>query len=303
MRQRAAERVSASFDDRVEVLLDALSPAEQRVARYFRQNREEVLIGSAATLAARMETSDATVIRTARALGFSGLDELRRALADELRNSLSPADRLTRTLGEVDGCVARAFEMTLDIHARAIESLRRAITAEMFERTVEATLAARRVFVFGLGPSSAIANYLVIQLGRFGFTAEGLSNSGLLFADDLQKLREGDLVVILAYGRVYAELAALLDEIDRLRLGSILVTDSLASKLRHRVDLVLPVPRGRADMLSMHTATVAFIEALLLGVAAKQPDQTLASLRALNRTREKLAGQTMNLPIPKDRLP
>jgi DNA-binding MurR/RpiR family transcriptional regulator len=192
--------------------------------------------------------------------------------------------------------------MTLDIHARAIEGLRQAITAEMFERTVEATLAARRIVVFGLGPSSAIADYLVIQLGRFGLSAQGLSNSGLLFADDLQKLREGDLVVMLAYGRVYAELAALLDEIERLRLHSMLVTDSLAPKLRHRVDLVLPVPRGRADMLSMHTATLGFIEALLLGIAAKRPEKILASLRALNQAREKLTGKATDLPVPSDPL-
>jgi DNA-binding MurR/RpiR family transcriptional regulator len=297
MRQRAAGSTPTSFDDRVESLLDALSPAEQRVARYFQQNREEVLIGSAAALAAKMKTSDATVIRTVRALKFSGLDELRRALADELRSSLSPADRLTRTLGEVGGSVTRAFEMTLDIHARSIESLRHSINAEMFERAVEAILAAPRVLVFGLGPSSAIASYLVIQLGRFGLIAHGLSNSGLLFADDLQTLRDGDLVVMLAYGRVYAELAALLDEIERLRLNSILLTDSLASRLRDRVDLILPVPRGRADMLSMHTATLGFIEALLLGVAAKRPDQTLTGLHALNRAREKLAGKSTNLPV------
>jgi hypothetical protein len=71
---------------------------------------------------------------------------------------------------------------------------------------------AARVLVFGLGPSSAIADYLVIQLGRFGLIAEALSNTGLLFADDLRRLCDGDLVVILAYGRIYAELATLLDE-------------------------------------------------------------------------------------------
>jgi DNA-binding MurR/RpiR family transcriptional regulator len=191
--------------------------------------------------------------------------------------------------------------MTLDIHARSIETLRTSITPEMFERAVEAISAAPRISVFGLGPSSAIADYLVIQLGRFGLAAQGLSHSGLLFADDLRKLREGDLVVMLAYGRVYAELAALLDEIERLRLHSVLVTDSLAAKLRHRVDLVLPAPRGRADMLSMHTATLGLLEALLLGVAAKRPDETLVSLRALNQAREKLAGKTTNLPVPEGR--
>ena len=56
-----------------------------------------------------------------------------------------------------------------------------------------------------------------------------LTNTGLLFADDLRRLREGDLVTMLAYGRVYAELAALLDDIDRRGLRSLLVTDTLAA--------------------------------------------------------------------------
>jgi DNA-binding MurR/RpiR family transcriptional regulator len=260
MRQRAAADTPGQlFDDRIAERIDAMSAAEIRVARYFQQNREEVLIASAAILAANTDTSDATVIRTARALGFSGLDELRRSLADELRRSLSPADRLTRTLDQVGTSVANAFYLTLDIHAQSLESLRRTVTPQMFEHAVETILHAERVLVFGLGPSSAVANYFVIQLGRFGLTAHCLSNSGLLFADDLQKLRAGDLIVMLAYGRVYAELGALLDEIAVHGLRSILVTDSLAAKLRQRVEQVLPVPRGRADMLSMHTATLGCI--------------------------------------------
>src|SRR5208282_6948868 len=106
-------------------------------------------------------------------------------------------------------------------------------------------------------------------------------------------------VIMLAYGRVYAELSALLEEIDRHELQSFLVTDTLAGALRHRVDLVLPVARGHAEMLSMHTTTLGFIEALLVGVAAKRPNETLASLKALNEAREKLAGKSMNLPASK----
>src|SRR5947209_6092567 len=90
-----------TFDERVALRSADMSPAERRVARYFQSNREEVLISSAAALGAKAETSDATVVRATRALGFSGLDELRRALADEFRNSLSPAERLSRTLDEI----------------------------------------------------------------------------------------------------------------------------------------------------------------------------------------------------------
>ncbi len=279
-----------SFDERIADRLGQMSPAEQRVAQFFRDHREEVLIASAAALATKAQTSDATVVRATKALGFSGLDDLRRTLADELRNSLSPAERLTRTLGEVGDSLSAAFETTLNIHLHCLENLRRAIPLEQFEQAVDAIATARRTLVFGIGPSSAIADYLVIQLGRFGLDAASLTNTGLLFADDLRKLREGDLVIMLAYGRVCAELAALIDEIERIGLRSFLVTDTLSAPLRHRVDLVLPVTRGHAEMLSMHTATLAFIEALLVGVATKRPDQTLASLKDLNEARQKLAG-------------
>ena len=300
MRQNAASAVH-TFDERIALRAADMSPAERRVVRYFQRNREEVLISSAAALAAKAETSDATVVRATRALGFSGLDELRRTLADELRSSLSPAERLSRTLDQVGDDLFAAFSMTLEVHAGSLESLRRSITPELFEKAVDAIAGAARVLVFGLGPSRAIADYLVIQLGRFGLIAQALSNTGLLFADDLRRLREGDLVVILAYGRVYAELAALLDEIARLRLRSFLITDTLADTLRRRVDFVLPVPRGRAEMLSMHTATLGFIEALLVGVATRRPAETLASLQALNEAREKLGGKAANLSTAQPR--
>jgi DNA-binding MurR/RpiR family transcriptional regulator len=74
------------------------------------------------------------------------------------------------------------------------------------------------------------------------------------------------------------------------------VSDTLGARLRRRVDLVLPVARGRADRLSMHTATLALIEALLVGVAAARPEETLASLRDLNRLRGALEGRDMRLP-------
>jgi hypothetical protein len=48
-------------------------------------------------------------------------------------------------------------------------------------------------------------------------------------------------------------------------------------------------------MLSMHTVTLGFIEALLVGVATRRPAETLASLQALNEAREKLGGKAASL--------
>ena len=285
-----------AFEDRVNSCLGRISPAEQRVARYFQENREEVLIASASALAKQAGTSDATVVRTAKSLGFTGMDELRRTLAIELRENISPASRLARTLSEVSDAPESALNVTLDIHQKWIEDLRRNITPSHFRSAVQSIVDARRVFIFGIGPSSAMANYFSIQLGRFGIDSQSLTQTGLLLADGMQKFRKGDLLVIFAYGRVYRELTVLLNQADRCGMTGILFSDTLGQKLRNRVDLVLPVARGRADMLSMHTATLARYQGLLVGLATERPKETIANLESLNKLRTELAGKTMNLP-------
>jgi DNA-binding MurR/RpiR family transcriptional regulator len=283
----------ATFDERVAACLDRMSPAEQRAARMFQDNREEVLFGSAASLASKADTSDATVVRTTRALGFKGMDELRRVLAAELRQSLSIASRMTETLREVGDDLEAAFRLTVDIHLNAVGNLRRRIPAATFATAVNLIANARRVVIFGIGPSSAMAIYFAAQLGRLGLDAEPLTRTGLLFADDLRKLRSGDVLLAMAYTQVYRELAVLLGEAERHGLRKILLTDSLGGKLRRRVDLVLSVERGRADLLSMHTATLGLLEALLVGIAAKRRKAALDSLEALNGLRKQLIGESV----------
>jgi DNA-binding MurR/RpiR family transcriptional regulator len=222
-----------TFTERATAGVGRLSAAEQRVTRFFRENREEVLVASASALAAKVGTSDATVIRAAKALGYSGLDDLRRGVAAELRRSLSPAARLARTLDALRNDDT-AFGLTIDIHLRALEGLRRDIGARLFETAIDRLAQARRVVVFGIGPSSALADYFAIQLGRFGIEAASLAQTGLLLADGLLRLGSGDVVVILAYGRIYRELEVLLRHAGRVGLARILLTDTLGVVLRPR---------------------------------------------------------------------
>jgi len=284
-----------SLQDRLQGRVSGLSPSVLRVARYFTANREEVLVASAAELAAKLETSDATIIRTAKALGYSGLDALRRSLADELRHHLTPAGRVARTLDEVKGDLTKAFEKTLDLHLGSLTALRRSVSAALFRATVDHVLRANRVAIFGIGPSSAMAAYFAIQVGRFGLDAIAITDTGLLLADQLLRLRRGDLLLLLAYGRVYPELRALFDRADHADLARILITDTLGARLKNRCDLVLQIPRGRADTFSMHTATLAFLETLLVGIATQRPKETIENLTNLNRLRADVTGMPLDL--------
>lgn len=285
-----------SFDQRVATRIGKMSAAEQRVARLFQDSKEEVLFASAAVLAAKAGTSDATVVRTTRTLGFSGMEELRRTLAAEVKESLSPASRVAATLQQLGDDVGGIFGSTLAIHQDSLERLRQEVSPKLFGDAVKLVIEAARVVIFGIGPSSAMATYFEMQLRRFGLDAVSFTRTGLLFADDLRALRQKDLVVTLAYGRIYREVDVLLREAKRGSLKTMLITDTLGGPLRGRVDLVLPVARGRADMFSMHTATLGLIEALLVGVAATRPVETLESLERLNALRRDVADESADLP-------
>ena len=294
---------SKSLADRLGANLRRLGRTELRVASYLRDNREEALASSASALAARTGSSDATVIRTVKSLGYAGMAGLRQGLADELRSDLTLAARMTRTLEAVRDAPGDALAATLQQHQQALERLRRDVGPDLFQAVVGKIASAPRVRIFGIGPSSAIAGYFTIQLRRFGIDAGSLTDSGLLLADGLHQLKPKDLLIMLAYGRPYREITALIDRAKALRLPTVLITDTLGAQLRAQVDYIVPVARGSADGLSLHTATLGFIEAVLVAVAAARPAETVASLRALNALRQEVTGTPMDLPRRKHRSP
>src|SRR5438132_11333395 len=85
-----------TYAERVAERGGSLAPAERRVAELLLDLGPEATLLSAAALAEQLGTSDATVVRTAQSLGYSGLAELRRALAYGDNPPLG--ERLHRTL-------------------------------------------------------------------------------------------------------------------------------------------------------------------------------------------------------------
>jgi DNA-binding MurR/RpiR family transcriptional regulator len=258
------------------------------VLNFISANREEALVASAQRLADHARTSDATVVRAARSLDYAGLNDLRRALANELRRGDTPANRLARTLKSMGDEHPNALHETIATTLTSLSQLERDVDSKRFEAASRLINDTGRVFVFGIGPSGAIASYFALQLERIGVEASALTHAGISLADELLHLRSGGVVVALAYGNVYAEVDCVLRRAAELGLASLLVTDSLDNDLKSRVGLVLHAARGNNEMFAMHTATLCLVEALLVGVASRRQNAALASLEELARLRAPL---------------
>ena len=283
-----------SFGARLAAHAGALPPACLRVAHYIDSNRTSVLASSAIQIAAGAGTSDATVIRTVQALGFAGLGALKQALLASAERAATPAEAMRHTLGEVGEVgedTGRAIGSVFEAHEEALAGLRSAAVRERIAAAVAAVHPARRVAIFGIGPSAALASYVATLLARAGRRSLALNVSGAMLADQLLDLRADDALLVLAYGRAYPEVVAVFDEARRLALPIVLVTDSLDRKLARFATVVLPARRGRADRVALHGATLVCLEALVLGLAAAGKAEAIATLEHLNRLRRATRGR------------
>jgi DNA-binding MurR/RpiR family transcriptional regulator len=268
-----------------------LGAAGLRVARFIDENRQIVLASSAAALGERIGTSDATVLRTIQALGFASLADLKSAILN--RESVStPADDMRRTLVDVDQATGAALDGILQAHAESLDVLRSERCRAQMAAGVRVLDGADRIAVFGIGPSSSLADYVSVLLTRNGRRSRTIGATGSMLADQLLDLRKGDALLILAYGRLYREVRAVFAEARARHLPTVLITEAYDTPLARLADVCVAIPRGRPGQMALHGATLVGLEALVLSLAAARPEAALASLDDLNRLRRATEAQS-----------
>ncbi|WP_375424927.1 MurR/RpiR family transcriptional regulator [uncultured Friedmanniella sp.] len=162
---------------RIRAIATHLSPAERRVARLMEEDPGRVAQLTASALAGEAATSAATVVRTAKRLGFEGYPQLRVALATQAGRAdgsgasaerdevpqvadIEPGDEVPTILAKLV-----AFE-----HAQLV-STARVLSAAAVEETAGRLAGAGRCCVFGLGASGLVAQDLAQKVTRIGLAA------------------------------------------------------------------------------------------------------------------------------------
>jgi DNA-binding MurR/RpiR family transcriptional regulator len=284
-----------TYAERVAERGEALAPAERRVAKLLLDLGPEATLLSAAALAEQLGTSDATVVRTAKSLGYSGLAELRRALAAYGENP-PLGERLRRTLEQTPG--DELFPAAIRNHLSALETLTRNVSPEAFQDAVAILAGGDRVVWRGVGPSAHLAAYGQFITQRIGKPSSALVHTGTSFADELLTLEPSDAVVLFAYGRLQPHVRVLLEHAESLAAPVVLITDTLGRRLDAAVTTTLQCGRGAPGLFASHGTTLVVIEALVLGIAATQQAESEASLAELNELRAALAGRRIDVDTP-----
>jgi len=278
----------AGLDERIAAARPDLSPAEDRVASFFAQHREEVVFLSAVEIAARLDTSDATEIRAAQSLGYSGLPDLKTELRDALRTRATPTLRLGRSLEELGEDPAAVLEHVLATEMELLHDARKTLRPEDFSRALDLLAKAERVVIQGLGPNAPLAEYFAARLRRMRRPALAVGERGQALADALLDMRKGDVVIVLAYDRQNPESELTLERARDLGLPSILVTDTLGLALAGQFTVALSARRAGGGMFHLSAITIVVLDMLLFGLAGRDRVGALGAAEELQEIRARI---------------
>ncbi len=265
-------------------LLPSLSPAEQRVAR--------VVIGEAATaakltiteLAERASTSETTVIRFCRAMGFAGYPQLRLTLAAEAgRNQDDGGDEApgsdispTDELGQVVKKIAFA-------DARAVEDTGAQLDIGVLERVVDAVVAARRVDIYGVGASACVAHDFQQKLHRIGRMAYAWSDLHLALTS-AALLGETDVAFGISHTGTTIDTIEAFAEAGRRGALTVALTNFPKSPITRVAELVLTTAARettfRSGAMASRLAQLTVVDCIFVGVAQRTYPETRAALEA-----------------------
>lgn len=281
---------ASSLATRISRLEGELPEAMMRVARFL--DREPVAaFWSAAQIGEATGTSDATVVRTAKALGFAGLADLRATISLSLSDDRTPAANMMRTLAEVGEDSVNAIDAVIETHSEAIRALAEPDMRQRLSDAVAILASAANIVIFGIGQTGPLAGYASILLNRAGRQTLVCDASGVALADQLLRPRPGDAILAMAYGKAYPEILTLFHVAGQLGLPVVLISDSLEVELARQAKVVVPARRGRANEVALHATTLAALEAIVLGLAANQSERTIDSLVTLGSLRDRVRGK------------
>lgn len=248
---------------------------------------------AALKLAEASHTSDATVVRTVRKLGFEGLDELRENLASELSRA-GRLDSSIQVIAEHRGYSARGDQTDGPISrhirdsAAALNSLTERVGEEALTDAVDTLNQARRIVTIGFGPSRYLADYVAHRFRRSGVSAAAAGSAGRTFADELSWLTTGDAVILMSYDHPTREVHVLYDRAEELGIPVVQLSED-SHTVDARCSAVLGVGRGNPTFIPGYAPTVVVLEALVLAVAASYPERSAKAGQTLDDLREQLS--------------
>jgi len=257
---------------KIREMKDSLTPVERLVAEYILANTEDVPHLSIKSLAQASKTSDASVLRFCKTMGYSGYRSFIVSISASLGSrdeeqkdqytDIQPGDELPVIIANISRNNIKSIEDTLSVIDRGEVA-----------KAVKALRASDRIVFFGVGASGLVCQDAEQKFSRINKMCHTYTDGhGMLTAATL--LNKGDVAIFVSNSGQTVEILDALEITKKSGARIIAITKYNKSELADRADIVLSISTPeltiRSGAMGSRIAMLTIIDMLFAGVASAE---------------------------------
>ena len=270
-------------DDILSVLeykMPTFSKGQKRIASLITESYDKAAFMTASRLGKQAGVSESTVVRFAMELGYDGYPEMQRAMQEMVLNRLTAVQRM----GITSDRMGSQDVVSTVLHADA-DKLRQTcdtVDREAFQKTVDAILNAKNVYIIGVRSASALAAFFGYYLRYMVDRVHVITNSSAgEVLEQLINVRAGDAVVAFSFPRYSSSTVQAVSYCHSVGANVIGITNSMVSPLAEYCDSVLVAKSDMVSIVDSLTAPLSLVNALIVALAAGKENALRATFEKL----------------------
>lgn len=263
-----------------------LTRQEGAITRFAREDPLNFATSSGAEIAARTGTSEASVARAAKKLGFENVKAMKAFCASRLQERANLQSVLSGRLDALEaeevehagptGATRRTVASALRSAAELVLAVEQSVDWESVESAALHLGESPRVIVYGLGTGYSLAEYAEIEFSRLGLDARATTGGGHTNAHAAFQVRGGDVVLVVAPRAIFPDVERFAAAALRTTKPVYVMTQaSLPSALTRAGATALRLPSSGGSGATEMTGAAALIDALVADIARRHPHRAL----------------------------
>jgi DNA-binding MurR/RpiR family transcriptional regulator len=256
-----------------------MSKSHVKIATYILENQTTVPFFTVGKLAKMAGVSDATVVRFATSLGYSGYPEMQQYMQNSVKQQLTTTERLKMSQKVYNKESSGVYEVFQDDIAN-IKSTMEKLDEDAFHEAVKCLLQARRVYVIANRSATSLGvfleYYLQIVLNNVELL-QSLENS----SEKLYNLSEKDVVIGVSFDRYTKSTIQMFSFAKEKNATTIAITDNLLSPLIPHADIPLTASSQMPSFIDSFVAPLSLINALIMFVGKEKQEDIHDQLEVL----------------------
>lgn len=268
---------------RIEAIDTKLRDAEKKVVKFIEKNQKEIIHLSITEVAERSNTSESTVVRLCKRLGYKGFQDMKIHFAKEV---IAPEKQIHEVI-EKDDDVLLIKKKIFQSNIQALYDSLEVCNDEQLEKAVQVISKANLIEFYGTGGSGAVAidaHHKLLKLGikSFAYTDTTLQAMSASVLDDK------DVVIGISHT------GSNIDVLHAMKLAKdagatlICITSSSKSPITQISDVVLQTASKetlfRTDAISSRIAQLTIIDILIAALAIDNYETTFSNLQKTRKS-------------------